>query len=138
MTMLLAGIAAIDQPIRDWWTLLGYEVDPAVVGEVLAPMSAASFTIERSSMTVDEGLALAHDTGTDGRQRAIGLDAGGLDALQELRLQLRQAFRAEPADSPVRNVQPWMWSAASSGGTAMTPAGLQTGYEVRLSRTRTK
>ena len=142
MTILLAGIESIDRPIRDWWKLLGYELDPVpVVGqaasEAAALMPAAQRTIEGTQVAV-EGLALAHDTATDGRQRAIGLDTGGLDALHELRLQLRKAIRAEPADSPLRNVQPWMWSAASSGGTAMTPAGRQTGYEVRLSRARMK
>lgn len=143
MTMLLAGIASIDEPIRDWWARLGYELVPtAVMGPAAtaapAPVPVASLTVDSASVTVDAGLALARDTAADGRQRAIGLDAGGLDALHELRLQLRQVILAEPADSPVRHVQPWMRSAATSGGTAMTPGGLQTGYEIRLSRTRTK
>lgn len=138
MSMLLTGIAAFDEPIPDWWMRLGYGLGPEVVGPAPAPMSAASLTVEGSSLNLDAGLALAYDTATDGCQRAIGLDAGGLDALHELRLQLRQAIRAEPADSPLRNMQPRMWSAASSGGTAMTAAGLLTGHEVRLSRARMK
>jgi hypothetical protein len=143
MTMLLAGIASIDEPIPSWWARLGYDLDTAaVVGQGATEASAspgvASFTIGSAPVALDAGLALARDTAADGRQRAVGLDAGGLDALHELRLQLRQAIRAEPADSPIRQVQPWVWSAASSGGTAMTPAGLQTGYEVRLSRSRIK
>jgi hypothetical protein len=142
MTMLLAGIASIDEPIRSWWARLGYDLDTAAaVGQVAeAPASpgVGSLTIDSALVAVDAGLALAHDTATDGRQRAVGLNAGGLDALHDLRLALRQAIRAEPSDSPIRHVQPWMWSAASSGGTAMTPAGLQTGYEIRLSRSRLK
>lgn len=105
-TMLLTGIASIDEPIRDWWTLLGYEIDPAVVGHEPAAMPATSLPVEPWSVTLEQGLALAHDTATDGRQRAIGLDAGGLDALHDLRLGLRQAIRAERVDSPLRKVQP--------------------------------
>jgi hypothetical protein len=141
LSMLLAGIALIDEPIRSCWARLGYDLEPAAVAgqaatEAPASPEVGSLTIDSASVAVAAGLALARDTAADGRQRAIGLDAGGLDALHDLRLQLRQAIRAEPADSPLRYVQPWMWSAASAGGTAMTAAGLQAGYEVRLSRSR--
>ncbi|NRQ32459.1 hypothetical protein HII36_11500 [Nonomuraea sp. NN258] len=62
--------------------------------------------------------------------------AADLERLQRLRLTLRQALRATPERSPLRYVQPWLWNAATSGGTALTASGRDTGYELRLSRYR--
>ena len=35
---------------------------------------------------------------------------------------------------PVTRVRPWLWSAQTSGGVALTDAGSSSGYELRLSR----
>lgn len=141
MATLLSGITRLDATARSWWSSLGYELEPLTVEELMRQPSAASLPATRPHpgmplAPIDEGLVLALDTAEDGRQRAIGLEVGGLEALHQLRLELRRALLAEPAESSLRTVQPWLWSATTSGGTAMTSAGLRTGYELRLSRTR--
>jgi hypothetical protein len=82
----------------------------------------------------DRAMALAEATARDGRQRAVDHPMADLDELQSFRLTLRQAIRARPAQDPVRFVRPWLWSAATSGGSALTASGRDTGYELRLSR----
>lgn len=140
MATLLTGIAHLDEAAPEWWSRLGYELEPVGVVGTTEETAVTTLAMQQAdgmpSVAIDEGLALARDTANDGQQRAIGLEVGGLEALHELRLELRRACRAEPSDASLRMVQPWLWSAATSGGTAMTPAGLRTGYEVRLSRAR--
>jgi hypothetical protein len=139
MATLLTGIAHLDEPVPAWWSRLGYELEPVVAVAAAAdaaPTISTSPTHDMPPVVIEEGLALARATASDGRQRAIGLEVGGLEALYELRLQLRRACRSQPRNSPLLTVQPWLWSAATSGGAAMTRAGLHTGYEVRLSRAR--
>ncbi|MER6575852.1 hypothetical protein [Nonomuraea sp. NPDC001023] len=60
--------------------------------------------------------------------------AADLDELHRLRLTLRRAICDGPA--PLRHVRPWLWRAATSGGVALTDAGRETGFELRLSRYR--
>lgn len=137
---LLDGITHIGLPLMEWWQHLGYHLDPSA----LAPSASAKTDVpleddEPESVAPEvfqEAVALARETGEDGKQRAIGLEIGGLQILQDLRLRLRQACQAQPADSPMIRVQPWLWSAETSGGRAITLEGQRTGYEVRLSRTR--
>lgn len=141
MEMLLTGTSHLDDRPREWWLRLGYPPEPIGAVEpmqqsAVTPLPATEPDDGLAPVAIEEGLVLARDTAQDGRQRAIGLDAGGLEALHALRLALRRACRAEPSDSSLRKVQPWLWNAATSGGTAMTPAGHSTGYEVRLSRTQ--
>jgi secreted PhoX family phosphatase len=100
------------------------ETGVAYQTEVADPLHAAAH----------EGLVLAAASADDGMQRAIGLETGGLDALHELRLRLRRELRG--GESSLSVVQPWLWSQQTSGGKAMTDAGLRTGYELRLSRSR--
>jgi hypothetical protein len=140
MTMLLTGIAHLGEAAPEWWTRLGYELEPVVVVGATAEAAATTLATQQTegmpSGAIEDGLRLARDTANDGQQRAIGLEVGGLEALHELRLALRRACRAEPPGSSLHTVQPWLWSADTSSGTAMTPAGVGTGYEVRLSRAR--
>lgn len=84
---------------------------------------------------VQEALELAA-TAEDGVQRALDHDARDLEELLELRLAVREQLAASPAGSPQRTVMPWIWSAATTDGAALTPAGEQTGAELRLSRYR--
>jgi hypothetical protein len=140
-TMLLTGITHLHEPAGEWWPRLGYRLEPAAVVEAAEALPSggsllAKHTTSLASAALGNGLDLAMSTAQDGRQRAVGLEAGGLEALDELRLGLRRACRAEPPESPLRKVQPWLWSVASSRGRALTTAGAQTGYEVRLSRNR--
>lgn len=82
---------------------------------------------------VQDALALADATSRDGRQRALDYIAGDLDELLQLRLEVKEAIGAAPAGSAIRFVRPWLWRVASTGH-ALTNAGKETGYEIRLSR----
>ncbi|MET7336326.1 hypothetical protein [Nonomuraea sp. NPDC005650] len=85
-------------------------------------------TVENTAM------AMAEATARDGRQRAVDHPAADLDQLQRLRLALRQTICTSPAQAPLRHVRPWLWSATTSGGDALTASGRDTGFELRLSR----
>lgn len=73
-------------------------------------------------------------TAGDGKQRALDWQATSLEELQELRLQTRNRLRDTEAGSPLRHVAPWLWSASTSTGAALTAAGALSGYELRFSR----
>lgn len=85
---------------------------------------------------LERGLALAAATQADGVQRAMETDFADPADLDALRLQLRERLMARPTVDGVRlrNVLPWIWRNASSGGAAMTRLGEDSGYELRLSR----
>jgi hypothetical protein len=139
MRTLLEGITNLSEPPREWWARLGSQLEPAVLLDLTPARDASApepTAVDDPSDALAEGLALARVTGVDGRQRAIGLEAGGLEALHELRLVLRRVLQARPTEPGVASVQPWLWSDATSGGKPMTAAGRRTGYEVRLSRSR--
>lgn len=74
----------------------------------------------------------------DGAQAALDLWLGSPDALDELRLEVRDALRdgAEVDGQPLTHVLPWLWSASTSTGPALTATGAEHGYELRLSRYR--
>ncbi|MGW2155861.1 hypothetical protein [Nonomuraea sp. NPDC001699] len=84
----------------------------------------------------DIAMALAEATAHDGRQRAVNHPTADLDLLQRLRMTLREAICAEPEQSPLRYVKPWLWNAATSGGIALSPSSRDVGFELRLSRYR--
>jgi hypothetical protein len=137
---LLVAISHLAERPDDWWDLLGYPPSepPAPLALSTSPTAPiaeyATGPIEVEIM--DTAVELAEATGLDGRQRAFGVEYGGLEMLDATRLALRRLCRGAADGSPLREVQPWLWSSASSGGTAMTPAGKATGFEVRLSRSR--
>jgi hypothetical protein len=83
---------------------------------------------------IDDALGLARLTANDGLQRAIELDSTDLEGLLELRLAVRSRLAGSAPDSRLRNVMPWLWQAASSGGDALTTGGDERGIELRLSR----
>ncbi|WP_396454492.1 hypothetical protein, partial [Actinomadura sp.] len=85
---------------------------------------------------VKEAVALAEATSRDGRQRALNYLGAGLEELQRLRLEVKEAIGSAPAGAPIRFVRPWLWNVDSSTGRALTHAGRETGYEIRLSRYR--
>ena len=83
---------------------------------------------------VATGLELAHETARDGQQRAVDVRANEPEQLERWRRRLDKTLRETPGQDPIRHVRPWLWSSQTSGGAAITPAGLETGYELRLSR----
>ena len=84
---------------------------------------------------VDDALDVARRTAVDGRQRAVEGLFDDLQAVHDLRLQVRDELVS--ADDPdMRRVKPWVWLAESSGGNALTDSGAEVGCELRLSRYR--
>jgi len=104
-------VAALHLPPSEWRRLI-----------TVAPLAPAPSPMEFA-------LELARETADDGQQRA--LDHLDLEKLQELRVELREHSAASPH---LNHVMPWLWSAASSGGAALTVAGVEAGYELRVSR----
>jgi hypothetical protein len=113
---LLAALAELHVPWRDWRAQrLG--------------TGAAAPTIGPSPYEL--GLAEAQQTAADGGQRAVPAAVEDLQALHDLRVELRDRLAQDPETA---NVRPWVWNAATSGGTALTPGGEEHGFELRLSR----
>ncbi len=98
------------------------------------PNTYATDTGHRPSAQLDP-IEVARTVASDGEQRAIDQECDSLDALYELRDDVRNQLAA--ADEPaLANIRPWIWRAATSGGAPLTDAGRTTGYEIRLSRYR--
>ncbi len=130
LDLLLAALESIG---TDWSSWRSARLPRGLPGtETAAPITEAPALADLGQET----LALAEATAGDGRQRALDIPAAGLEDLQHLRLSLRRAICALPGPSPTRHVLPWIWNAATSGGTALTTSGAETGYELRLSRYR--
>lgn len=55
-------------------------------------------------------LRLVDATASERAQRALHHPAQGAQELHDLRLEVRDLIRAEPAGSPRRHVRPWVWS----------------------------
>jgi hypothetical protein len=86
-------------------------------------------------MSVDplaQALVLAKETSRDRAQRALDYQAGSLEELRDLGIEIDRALSAED-DEALRHVVPWLWDAGASGGKALTAAGAEVGYELRLS-----
>ncbi|HVV76397.1 MAG TPA: hypothetical protein VHC43_10205 [Mycobacteriales bacterium] len=83
---------------------------------------------------VASGLELARETAHDGQQRAVDVRASEPEQLDRWRRRLDKTLREMPGQDPMRHVRPWLWDSQTSGGAALTPAGLETGYELRLSK----
>lgn len=132
--MLLRVIATIGTPASGWREVVVQEEarPPATAAPPPSPHPAATPLPSRDAL--DDAVATARQTSGDGLQRAVDLEHSSLEALQDLRLQVRRRLCAEPPDSLLRHVMPWLWSADSSGGTPLTARGAETGYELRLSR----
>jgi hypothetical protein len=82
---------------------------------------------------VSESILVGRGTAIDGRQRALEYRAADLEELQSLRMALNEALVAD-GDPSTGQVRSWLWNAETSGGSALTAAGRQTGYELRFSR----
>lgn len=137
---LLDSIATLDLTPPEWRArLLGQAVADA------APTAAAPMTVEgavelikapRSTTlteALEQALAAAELTASDGKQRGIEYAADSYEALLELRLLVRDALAAVPRGSPMRHVEVWRWRLESLG-QPLTRVGREHGVELRLSR----
>jgi hypothetical protein len=91
-----------------------------------APEQAA--TEDGSGQLVD-AMDVARLVQVDRRQRGVELSLTTPEALESVRLELRDRCVGDP---DVSNVRPWVWRRASSG-QPLTELGRETGYELRLS-----
>lgn len=127
----LRVIAGLGGPARHWReTFLGTAspsaTDPGQAVDADRPAP--------DDVDADDPLAVVRLTADDGQQRPVPSDAASLEDLQALRLRLRTSIAAAPAGDPARRVVPWLWSAGTSTGRAMSPDGAEHGFEVRVSR----
>ena len=130
---LLAGLSEAVASIGSSWTAWRGAQLAEVPNVAPAPRTSAHL----GAPTVDPlsvAMALAVATSQDGRQRAADLLTEGLEALQELRLAVRDALCRADDQSELRRVRPWLWTSATSGGAPISASGRETGYELRLSR----
>ncbi|MFC0552562.1 hypothetical protein ACFFHJ_16860 [Planotetraspora thailandica] len=127
---LLAGLDSIG---TDWPAWRATQLDHQLPGVEASVVTADNQT---TADPFSEAMALAEATGRDTQQRVLNHSATTLEDLQQLRLSLREAICALPDGSPTRHVLPWLWNATTSGGTALTISGQDSGYELRLSRYR--
>lgn len=81
----------------------------------------------------DEATALAALTAEDRTARVLEWAAPSLEALEELRLRVRDWLAAAPPGSPLHHVVAWKWSATTTDGSPMTDAGRVPGFELRFS-----
>lgn len=112
------------------------------VGQVLTTLDepwvswrGSRVEVDRVASTTDataDALELAGATAADGKQRALDHEAGSLEELKQLRVEVRQLL----ADDGVTGVSAWLWSAAATDGSPMTEAGRRVGYELRFPRSR--
>jgi hypothetical protein len=130
---LLDALSHLDQRPADWRARafrsspLGTPAATTAgdIGRRQGPSSPEPFT---------SAMGLAQLTSEDGVQRAVEYQAANLDELLQLLVAVREAICSSSSSaSQLRHVQPWLWRAAS-GGNALTDAGMQSGYELRLSR----
>lgn len=107
---LLATIEGLSQPAAEWRASLK---QPAH----LPPPS------------LDDALDLAKATAVDRRQRVLDMAFEDGQAMEDFRVQLRDACAADPE---LQHVRPWSWSWSSSG-QPMSESGVEHGVEIRLS-----
>jgi hypothetical protein len=88
-----------------------------------------------TAKTIREAISLVYDVQETGKQAGVDVYASDLEELHEIRTRLRDSFAS---DDKARNVQPWIWRGATSGGQPLTQLGKDTGYEIRLSRYKEK
>jgi hypothetical protein len=85
---------------------------------------------------VDDALKLAALVQQDGKQRALEAALGDPEDFEDFRVELRDLLLDGPVVDGTRitHVRPWLWRAATTDGQPLTQSGVETGYEIRLSR----
>jgi hypothetical protein len=101
---------------------------------VPADVGAVTDDDEMSGIRAADVLDVAQLTAADGRQRVVDTTTESLQGLHDRRKQIRDWLNTQPAESPLRLLRPWLWNAATSGGRALSVAGAEHGFEVRISR----
>jgi hypothetical protein len=96
-------------------------------GEV--PLSALIPAGERSP-NLDDAIALAAATEVDGEQRAYPYEWTSAEQVSDFLTLLKGKIE----ESRLSYTRPWRWTAATSGGDALTNAGKRCGLELRFSR----
>lgn len=128
--MLLATLQGIGTPWQDWRS------DVLATARVAMPEQPVPPPFDHVAAAV----ALAEATSVDGQQRGLNWPAANLEELQAGRLEVREAISSVQDsvgmtdNAAMQRVLPWLWDATTSGGEALTQAGAETGYELRLSR----
>jgi hypothetical protein len=117
---LVVTIEGMDEPASHW------RARAARLYEVPVPSPARADPLATA-------MTLAAATAEDGEQRALDVRFGSLDALHQMRMEVRDALAGTPASDLRRHVLPWVWR-WQSGGRPLTEAGGAVGYELRLSR----
>jgi hypothetical protein len=102
----------------------------AILREIQGLDSPAS-AFRKEAAVVREAIGAAVHVQLTGEQVGIESAPGGLQELHDLRLRIRDALARNEKS---KNVRPWIWSASTSGGSALTHLGSEVGYEIRLSR----
>lgn len=134
---LLGGVRDLVRTPSEWrMTVTGLESDAVDVS--VAPSVADAAVEPIAADALEEGKQLAAATADDGQQRAISAQVWSLEELLSLRLERRAWLAAAPEGDALRHVMPWIWRADSSGGRATNRTGEASGYELRLSRYRSR
>lgn len=106
-----------------WWTEESEAGRPLPERGVVPPARGPGERLRRA-------VGLAVEVQRDRQQRAVEVDVSDPERLEELRLDVDQELRSR-GDAP--NVLAWLWSEATSGGSALSGFGRRTGVELRLS-----
>ncbi len=83
------------------------------------------------SNPVAVAIELAERTADELQQRALDYRVGSLETLMELRAEVGARLRDREDLGP--RVMAWLWNVHTSTGRALSDAGTETGYEMRLS-----
>jgi hypothetical protein len=137
-------VADIDSIVRSigvsWesWKAARLADAPSIEGRAATAAPAVAALREEEPAGADDpvvtAVGLAKLTGDDRRQRALDFAAGSLWDLAALRDLVNADIRATAAaGSGLGLVKAWVWRSESSGGSPLTGAGADTGYELRLS-----
>lgn len=94
-------------------------------------LGSSSSDFHQISEIIRNAMLVATNVQLTGKQAGVESPIGGLQELHGLRLRIRDAMARR---EETKNVLPWIWRAATSGGSALTALGSEVGYEIRLSR----
>jgi hypothetical protein len=102
----------------------------AVVRNLAIPESRRALAEIRIVVDVAVAVGIAEQVEMDRKQRALELEEiEDPEALEETRNLLSSTFIGKG----FTHVRPWIWSKQTSGGSALTELGHETGYELRFS-----
>jgi hypothetical protein len=120
--------------INSHWGHSPFREEQLLTAAILREIQNINFPahlFQRDASVVREALGVAEQVQLTGKQTGVESSPRGLQELHDLRIRIRDAL-ARNEES--KNVHPWIWSASTSGGSALTGLGSEVGYEIRLSR----